>query len=151
MVLIIFKKVVVITKLFCNIFIQRLIMLVPSAMTCTVIQAISWQYKIIMHYVHVVCLIRIIVLFNLQYKNNTLHLHVHRISRPINITFEKFMHCFICAEYYIRNHLMCNKGHNTLHIYQDERILKYDYRYNHGFKKFKICNICLLNAFIEFH
>ena len=46
---------------------------------------------------------------------------------------------------------MCNKGHNTLHIYQDERILKYDYRYNHGFKKFKICNICLLNAFIEFH
>ena len=34
-------------------------------------------------------------------------------------------------------------------IYKDERILKYDY--NHGFRNFKICNICPKNAFIKSH
>ena len=31
----------------------------------------------------------------------------------------------------------------------DDKILKSDY--NHDFKNFKICNICLQNAFIKFN
>ena len=38
---------------------------------------------------------------------------------------------------------------DTLQYFKDDRILKNDY--NHGFKKFKIYNICPQNAFIKFH
>ena len=34
-------------------------------------------------------------------------------------------------------------------IFKDNRILKNDYK--HGFKNFKICNICPKNSFIKFH
>ena len=40
------------------------------------------------------------------------------------------------------------RGYGTpCNIYKDERILNYDY--NHGFKNFKIYNICPKNAFIN--
>ena len=37
----------------------------------------------------------------------------------------------------------------TCNIFKDDRILKNNY--NHGFKNFKIYNICPKNPFIKFH